>query len=114
MKDKKKAKVNLTMENVKEAVEQWRARGWNVIPFDSHNKIVKIPAWKNFQPPNKPIDEQYNEWYRNGTFNNGLAIMLGKLYKYNNNNNNNNNSDAENQDTPLYGIGIDCDNQARD
>ena len=35
-----------------------------------------------------------------------LAIMLVNVF-----NNNTNNSAAENQDTPLYGIGIDCDNK---
>jgi MoxR-like ATPase len=94
-------KTKLSMENPKEAVEQYRAKGHNVIPFDSHNKVVKIESWKQFIPPNNIPDEQYEEWYRNGTFSHGMAIMLGRL-----------NNNKKDQDTPLFGIGIDCDNQA--
>ncbi len=90
------------MEDPRDAVEFWRGLGFNVIPFDTHNKVPNIPEWKKWIPPNNIPDEQYGEWYRNGTYSNGMAIMIGKVY----------NNPVNKNDKSLYGIGIDCDNQA--
>lgn len=89
------------MEEPREAVEFWRGLGFNVIPAPTQQKVVRI-AWQELIPPNNIPDEQYGEWYRNGAFSNGMAIMLGKVY----NHPINKNSES------LYGIGIDCDNQS--
>ena len=42
-----------------------------------------------------------NEWIKNGTFNQGIAIMSGKVF----------NDPVNANAKPLYGIGIDCDNK---
>ena len=81
----------------KEAVKAWRSAGFNVIPAFTKEKLVKV-RWKQWIDNLLP-DEQYGEWYTIGAYKNGLAIMLGKVYH-----------DARNSD-PLFGIGIDCDNQ---
>lgn len=90
------------MDNPRESVEFYRGLGFNVIPFDTQNKVPNIPEWKKWIPPNNIPDEQYGEWYHNGTFSNGMAIMIGKVY----------NNPVTKTDESLYVIGIDCDNQA--
>ena len=92
MKDKQ-AKTKLTMENVREAVEYWRSKDFNVIPFNTKDKTGKQNIdWKKYQPPNKISDDQYNEWYRLGTYIHGMAICCGQIKD------------------ELYGVGVDCDN----
>jgi hypothetical protein len=80
------------------AADHLRYIGANVIPANSRGKtpnfnyILKWDKWEN-----EPIPEwQHEEWKAQGAFNNGLAIVLGKLFHNN---------------TNLYLNGIDVDNQ---
>ncbi|MER5174413.1 MAG: bifunctional DNA primase/polymerase [Candidatus Nitrosocosmicus sp.] len=51
--------------------------GCNVIPADSKNKETHVP-WGKWQ--NDPIsDDQYKEWKNKGAFNNGMAVIAGRL-----------------------------------
>ncbi len=93
------------MENVGEAVMYYfKKLGFNTLPFNTHVKRPNVPEWLSFQPPHAISDEQIGEWLKNGTFNHGIAIMTGRVF--------NNPADPGIQSDTLYGIGIDCDNQA--
>ena len=97
----KKTNTKLTMDDVEQAVRFWEKLGFNVLPFNTHVKIPNVPEWQKFIPPNHIPAENINEWIKNGTFNQGIAIMSGKVF------NDPVNANAQ----PLYGIGIDCDNK---
>ncbi|HKG88278.1 MAG TPA: phage/plasmid primase, P4 family, partial [Nitrososphaeraceae archaeon] len=52
--------------------------GVNVIPADTRHKKTQI-QWKVFQ--NAPISEwQHEQWSKGGAFNQGIAIILGKVW----------------------------------
>ena len=51
--------------------------GCNVIPADSKNKSTHI-SWGRWQN-SSILDEQHNEWKNTGAFNNGIAVIAGKL-----------------------------------
>lgn len=74
----------------------WRYQiGVNVIPANTRKKET-YESWKEWQ--DKPISEDlHNEWKKSGVFNNGLAIILGKVHH-------------NRQKEGLFLIGIDCDN----
>jgi P4 family phage/plasmid primase-like protien len=57
--------------------------GVNVIPFDTQKRIPIIYHYDEYQ--NEPIPiEIYEQWKRNGKFEKGIAIILGKVYRGNN------------------------------
>jgi len=60
--------------------DYWRYYiGVNVIPANSRAK-VPLEKWKQYQ--DSPIPEQqYNEWKSDGRFNNGMAIITGKVWQ---------------------------------
>ncbi len=88
------------MEDPREAVEFWRGLGFNVIPAITKDKLVRV-LWTKYIPPNNIPDEQYGEWYQDGTYT-GIAICMGQVF----------NDPIHSNEQPLYGIGIDADNQA--
>ena len=59
--------------------DYWRyAIGVNVVPADTRNKVTSV-RWAEYQ--NNPIsEEQHDKWKINGSFNNGMAIILGKVF----------------------------------
>lgn len=65
-------------------VDQWtdfwfENIGVNVIPADSSNKIPLV-KWTEYQ--NKTIsEEQYKKWKISGSFNKGVAIILGRIWR---------------------------------
>jgi hypothetical protein len=75
----------------------WRNNiGVNVIPADTRRKET-YEYWKEWQ--NKPIPQElHDKWKTSGAFNNGIAIILGKVWH-----------NPLKKD--LYLIGIDLDNQ---
>ena len=57
--------------------------GVNVIPFDTQKRIPIIYQYDEYQ--NEPIPiEIYEQWKREGKFEKGIAIILGKVYRGNN------------------------------
>ena len=59
--------------------DYWRyVIGVNVIPADTKNKKTSI-EWSQYQ--NSPIsEEQHDKWKQEGAFNNGIAIIAGKVW----------------------------------
>lgn len=67
-----------------------------MIPADTRNKITN-EVWSKWQ--NEPIPEgQHNEWKSNGSFNRGIAVILGRVFH---------NKERIN----LYLVGLDADNK---
>lgn len=64
---------------INEWADFWRNKiGLNVLPADSKNKRT-YEKWSQWQ--DKPInEEQHDEWKRNYTFSNGMAIISGKVW----------------------------------
>lgn len=85
------------LKNVDDWVDFWRYQiGVNVIPADTRRKIT-YETWSEWQ--DKPIPQElHDEWKKSGAFNNGIAIILGKVWH-------------NPRRTNLYLIGIDLDNQ---
>ena len=77
--------------------DYWRKEiGVNVIPANTSKKET-YESWKEWQ--DKPIPQElHNEWRESGGFDNGIAIVLGKVWH-------------NPQKTGLFLIGIDLDNQ---
>jgi hypothetical protein len=77
--------------------DYWRKEiGVNVIPANTRKKET-YESWKEWQ--DKPIPEElHNEWKASGAFNNGIAIILGKVWH-------------NPHKAGLFLIGIDLDNQ---
>ena len=74
----------------------WRKEiGANVIPANTRKKET-YESWKEWQDNPGPED-LHNEWKTSGAFDNGIAIILGKVHH-------------NRQKEGLYLIGIDCDN----
>jgi hypothetical protein len=84
------------LKTINDWADFWRNDiGVNVIPANTRKKET-YESWKEWQ--DKPIPEDlHNEWKSSGAFNNGLAIILGKVYH-------------KRQKEGLYLVGIDCDN----
>ena len=77
-----------------DAADFWYNFGPNPLPADTKNKKINV-KWGEFQNKSIPIEEhEYRKW--NGDYNNGLAVMTGKIHKGKN--------------EGKYLIGIDCDN----
>jgi hypothetical protein len=66
-------------KNTNEWADYWRyQRGVNVIPANTRQKKVIID-WKHWQ--NSPIPEsQHVEWKQKNSFNDGMAIIAGKVW----------------------------------
>src|SRR5918996_459433 len=77
--------------------DYWRKEiGVNVIPANTRKKET-YESWKEWQ--DKPIPEElHNEWKASGAFNNGIAIILGKVWH-------------NPHKAGLFLVGIDLDNQ---
>lgn len=57
----------------------WRYKiGVNVIPADTRNKIPKV-NWKQHQKE-PTSEEQHNKWKEEGAFNDGMAIIAGRVW----------------------------------
>ena len=85
------------LKTINDWADFWRNDiGVNVIPANTRKKET-YESWKEWQ--DKPIPEDLHiEWKSSGTFNNGLAVILGKV---------NHNRQKEG----LFLVGIDCDNE---
>jgi hypothetical protein len=85
------------MHTVNEWADFWRYQiGVNVIPADTRNKRPVV-EWKLYQ--NDPVTEdQHNEWKQRGKFDDGMAIIAGRVWHNNAKKN-------------LYLIAVDLDNQ---
>ena len=57
---------------------RWNDIGGNVIPINSIKKETHV-KWSKFEE-NSISEEQHNTWKTKGAFNNGIAIMAGKLW----------------------------------
>ena len=74
--------------NINIIINQWAdfwfyIVGVNVIPFDTQKRIPIIYHYEEYQ--NEPIPiEIYEQWKREGKFDKGIAIILGKVYRGNN------------------------------
>lgn len=82
---------------INDFADYWRDDvGVNVIPANTRKKET-YESWKEWQ--DKPIPQElHDEWKASGAFNNGIAIVLGKVWH--------NQHKAD-----LYLIGIDLDNE---
>ena len=92
--------------NINIIINQW-ADFWfynigvNVIPFDTQKRIPIIYQYDIYQ--NEPIPiEIYDQWKREGKFEKGIAIILGKVYR------------GKNIDQYLIGIDIDREKGLRE
>lgn len=67
------------LKTINDWADFWRYQiGVNVIPANTRKKET-YESWKEWQ--DKPISEDlHNEWKKSGVFNNGLAIILGKVH----------------------------------
>ena len=75
--------------------------GVNVIPFDTQKRIPIIYQYDIYQ--NEPIPiELYDQWKREGKFEKGIAIVLGKVHR------------GKNKDQYLIGIDIDREKGLRE
>jgi hypothetical protein len=83
-------------KTMNDAADFWRnSVGVNVIGADTRKKVT-YESWKEWQ--DKPIPQElHNKWKASVAFNNGIAIILGRIYH-------------NRQKEDLYLIGIDCDN----
>jgi hypothetical protein len=54
--------------------------GCNVIPADSKNKKTSLPSWTEWQN-NSITGNQYEAWKNTNAFNNGIAVIAGKLWR---------------------------------
>jgi hypothetical protein len=79
-----------------DAADFWRnSVGVNIIGANTKEKVT-YESWKKWQ--DKPIPQElHDQWKASGAFNNGIAIIPGKVYH-------------NKQKEDLYLIGIDCDN----
>jgi P4 family phage/plasmid primase-like protien len=96
--------LSSSFESVLQETEYWNACadywryyvGVNTIPANTRKKVTYEP-WSEYQ--SSPIsEEQYKEWKIKGAFNNGIAIILGKVWH-------------NKQRFGLYLNGIDLDNR---
>ena len=93
-----KKEIEMNQEKTTEiSPDFWRHDiGANVIPADTRRKET-YESWKEWQ--NKPIPQElHDKWKTSGAFNNGIAIILGKVWH-------------NSLKKDLYLIGIDLDNQ---
>ena len=61
-----------------EWADYWRSNGINVLPADTRTKRIN-EKWLEWQ--DKPIPkEKHENWKKNGSFNNGLALIPGKIW----------------------------------
>lgn len=67
-------------QNNQEIIDYWHSEiGGSPIPADSQNKTTNI-RWSDYQ--NKPVAEsEYNKWKNSGAFNNGVAIIAGRIWR---------------------------------
>ena len=92
--------MTFTAEGLK-AINDWadfwrNDIGVNVIPANTRKKET-YESWKEWQ--DNPVPEDlHTEWKTSGAFDNGIAIILGKVHH-------------NRQKEGLYLIGIDCDNR---
>jgi len=65
--------------SINEWADFWRYDiGANVIPANTRDKSTFV-SWKQYQ--NGPIsDEQHNQWKANSAFNDGMAVIAGKVW----------------------------------
>jgi hypothetical protein len=83
-------------KTMNDAADFWRnSVGVNVIGANTKEKVT-YESWKKWQDKAIP-QELHDQWKASGAFNNGIAIILGKVYH-------------NKQKEDLYLIGIDCDN----
>ena len=84
-------------KTINDFADYWRnAVGVNVIPANTRKKET-YESWKEWQDKAIP-QEVHDEWKVSGAFNNGIAIVLGKVWH-------------NPHKTSLFLIGIDLDNQ---
>jgi P4 family phage/plasmid primase-like protien len=69
----------LGYKTINDWADFWRYDiGINIIPADTKNKTTTI-RWSEYQ--DKPIPEwQHEQWKKEGAFNRGIAIILGKVW----------------------------------
>jgi hypothetical protein len=84
-------------KSINDFADYWRDDiGVNVIPVNTRKKET-YESWKEWQ--DRPIPKELHEdWKASGAFNNGIAIILGKVWH-------------NPQKTGLFLVGIDLDNQ---
>jgi hypothetical protein len=89
--------IDINRASFNDAADWWRHEvGVNVIPADTKKKMPKVP-WKPFEK--EPVsNEQHEQWKAQGMFNEGLAIIVGKV-------------SHNDRKKSLYLIAIDLDNK---
>lgn len=66
-------------KDMNDAADFWRYNiGANVIPADTRNKTTII-RWTEYQTNPIP-EEQHNKWKQDSAFNDGIAIVMGKIW----------------------------------
>ncbi len=76
--------TKMTRNTINDWANYWRNEiGFNIIPAQSKKKSTFI-EWSYYQD-NLVSEVQYNKWITNGDFNQGIAIIVGKIWrgKYN-------------------------------
>ena len=66
------------IRTVEDWIDYWRLKiGIDLIPAYTQGKITNI-EWSKYQNKNIP-EEQYRDWHLKGAFDNGMAIVMGKI-----------------------------------
>jgi len=63
---------------IKDAIYFYRQQGLNVIPIDGVTKIPKLGTWQQYQTE-YIRDQEINTWLEQGLFNDGCAVICGKI-----------------------------------
>ncbi|HET6589367.1 MAG TPA: phage/plasmid primase, P4 family [Candidatus Nitrosocosmicus sp.] len=83
--------------NITASVDYWyHEKKVNVIPTRLRGKTPNIDSWIGYKT-NRIPKETFESWKRDGLFENGFGVMLGRTYSSN--------------EEELYLIGIDCDTE---
>jgi P4 family phage/plasmid primase-like protien len=93
---------NISLDKINQWADFWYYKiGVNVLPFDTQKRIPIIYQYEIYQ--NEPIPiEVYEQWKREGKFEKGIAIILGKVYR------------GKNEGQYLIGIDIDKEKGLRE
>ena len=76
----KKAKVKLSMDDIRGPLNTGEVKSSMLFHLIAMTRLEsKMLSGGSIQPPNKISDYQYEEWYRLGTYIQGLAICCGQL-----------------------------------
>jgi hypothetical protein len=89
-------KENVDPRILNDYADYWHSEiGSNPLPADTKNKRIYV-SWGEYHDKSMPV-EVHEAWKHKGEYNNGIAVMTGRIYK------------GKNEGKSL--VGLDCDNK---